>query len=488
MDSKATAILDTRNRRCYQFLNMISVRAIPRLKFFASATLGLLAALCLSSLGADVNLPEGNTPRPFPERLRWWTDARFGLFIHYGPVTLTGEELSWSRANSNPQCPNKGPTPVEVYDNLYKRFDPTKFNADDWTGLAKDAGMKYVVLTTKHCDGFLLWDSKVDPYNIMATPFKRDIAAELAAAGRKNGLRIGWYFSPMDWRDPDFRTERNTAFLTRMQGELREVLSRYGKIDLLWFDFDGGRPVYDQANTYAIVKQLQPQIIINNRLDLGTETNEAMLNPNADYYTPEQRIGSYDDQRPWETCMTLGTQWSWKPDDKIKSAAEVISILARTAGGDGNLLLDVGPMPDGRIEPRQVDVLEQVGAWMKLNSESIYGTRGGPWKPTASFASTRKGKFIYVHVWNWPAAPLKLPDIPAKIASAKLLGGRNVGFHQTRSGIEISVPAVQRDANDTVIVLRLKGEAMTIPALAIIPAVAGASADIPTTNANAASR
>jgi alpha-L-fucosidase len=464
---------------------MIPATTTHRFKFSVSVTLGLLAVLCLSSLAADVKPPEANIPRPYSERLRWWTDARFGMFIHYGPVTLTGLELSWSRANSNPQCPNKGPTPVEIYDNLYKRFDPTKFNADDWTGLAKEAGMKYVVLTTKHCDGFLLWDSKVDPYNIMATPFKRDIAAELAAAERKNNLRIGWYFSPMDWRDPDFRTERNAVFLTRMQGELREVLSRYGKIDLLWFDFDGGRPVYDQANTYAVVKQLQPQIIINNRLDLGTETNEAMLNPNADYYTPEQRIGSYDDQRPWETCMTLGTQWSWKPGDKIKSAAEVISILARTAGGDGNLLLDVGPMPDGRIEPRQVDVLQQVGAWMKLNSESIYGTRGGPWKPTESLASTRKGKTIYVHVWSWAAAPLKLPDVPAKIVSAKLLGGGEVEFHQSPSGIEISVPPAQREPNDTVIVLRLNKEALTIPALATTPAGAVRSADARTTNANA---
>jgi alpha-L-fucosidase len=146
--------------------------------------------------------------------------------------------------------------------------------------------MKYIVLTTKHCDGFLLWDSKLDGYNIMATPFSRDLTGELAVAARKDGLRLGWYFSPMDWRDPDFRTERNAAYLTRMQGELREVLSRYGKIDLLWFDYDGGKAVYDQAQTYALVKKLQPEIIINNRLDLSTQENEAMLNSNADYYTP----------------------------------------------------------------------------------------------------------------------------------------------------------------------------------------------------------
>lgn len=453
---------------------MNSARTTRRFRSYSSVIFGLLTLPCLSSLAADVKT-DGNTPRPIPERLRWWTDARFGMFIHYGPVTLTGEELSWSRANSNPQCPNQGSTPVDVYDNLYKKFNPTEFKAGEWTATAKAAGMKYVVLTTKHCDGFLLWDSKVDSYNIMASPFKRDIAAELAAASRKDGLRIGWYFSPMDWRDPDFRTERNASFLARMQGELREVLSRYGKIDLLWFDYDGGKPLYDQANTYTLVRGLQPQVIINNRLDLSVEENEAIRNPNADYYTPEQRIGAYDDQRSWETCMTLGTQWSWKPKDKIKSAAEIISILVRTVGGDGNLLLDVGPMPDGRIEPRQVDVLEQVGTWVKLNQESIYGTRGGPWRPTTTFASTRKGRNIYLHVLQWPAGPLQLPEIPAKIASAQILGGSSVEFHQMPSGIDVSVPMAQREVNDTVIVLKLKGDAMTIPALATPQPVAGTS-------------
>ena len=261
------------------------------------------------------------SPAPRDARMKWWREARFGLFIHFGPVTLTGKEISWSRANSNPKCPNHGPTPVAVYDQLYKSFNPTNFSAGDWAGVAKLAGMKYVVLTTKHCDGFLLWASKVDAYNISATPFHRDLCAELAKAVRQDGLRLGWYFSPMDWRDPDFRTERNAAFVGRMQGEVSELLNKYGRIDLMWFDFDGGEAVYDQTNTYALVKQAQPHIIIDNRLDLGVKTsNTALLSPNADYYTPEQRIGSYDDRHPWETCMTLGTQWSWKPDDKIKSA------------------------------------------------------------------------------------------------------------------------------------------------------------------------
>ncbi len=423
----------------------------------------LLALVCLQALAATVE-----TPGQRQARMKWWREARFGMFIHYGPVTLTGKEISWSRANSNPQCPNQGPTPVEVYDNLYKKFNPTNFKAADWAGLAEAAGMKYVVLTAKHCDGFLLWASKVDGYNITATPFQRDLCAELAKAVRKDGLRLGWYFSPMDWRDPDFRTARNAAFIARMRGELGELLNHYGRIDVMWFDWDGRGPLYDQANTYALVKKSQPKIIIDNRLDLGVgDTDTKMLSPLADYYSPEQHIGAYDDQRPWETCMTLGTQWSWKPNDNLKTAAEVTGILARTAGGDGNLLLDVGPMPDGRIEPQQAGVLKQVGAWMKKNGQSIYGTRGGPFKPADYGAATRKGKVIYLHVLKWPDGLLKLPDIPAVIVSAKLLNGGKADVRQTGGEIEISVAPANRDAIDTVIALKLDSDALKIPAVAV---------------------
>ena len=203
------------------------------------------------------------------EALNAWREARFGMFIHWGPVSLTEKEISWSRANSNPKCPNNGPTPVADYDNLYRRFNPTKFDAKQWVAVAKAAGMKYMILTAKHCDGFLLWDSKVDPYNITRTPFKRDVCAELAKAAQEAGMRIGWYFSPMDWRDPDFRTDRNARFVSRMQSEVRELLTTCGRIDLLWFDWDGHEPLYDQEHTYQIVKDLQPRIVINNRLDLG---------------------------------------------------------------------------------------------------------------------------------------------------------------------------------------------------------------------------
>ncbi len=402
-------------------------------------------------------------------RLAWWRAARFGMFIHWGPVSLTGQELSWSRANSNTNCPNNGPIPPDVYDNLYKEFNPINFNADEWVHIAKSAGMKYMVLTARHADGFLLWHSKADGYNIGATPFHRDVCAELAQAAHQQNEKIGWYFSPMDWRDPDCRSTNNDRFVAKNHAELHELLSDYGKICLLWFDSDGLPGMWDPTNTYALVRNLQPQILINNRLQMSTHeqwVHQGQLLPNEDYYTPEQRIGAYDDQTPWETCMTLGTQWSWKPGDKIKSAGEVLRILAQCAGGDGNLLLDVGPMPDGRIEPRQVEVLRRVGAWLDDNGESIYGTRGGPWKPTKAIASTRKGKVIYLHILRAHSDTIELPDIARKVRSASLPGGR-VQFAQRDGKLIVTVPVASRNTGDTVIKLKLDGLAMDLPALDI---------------------
>lgn len=404
-------------------------------------------------------------------RMAWWREARFGMFIHYGPVTLTGKEISWSRANSNTNCPNKGLTPVEVYDNLYKKFNPTNFNAADWAEVAKNAGMKYVVLTAKHCDGFLLWDSKVDDYNIMHSPFQRDLCEELADALRNDGLHIGWYFSPMDWRDPDCRSTNNDRYVLHMQDELRELLTNYGKIGVLWFDCDGRPTMWNPETTYPLVRGLQPQIIIDNRLQMSTHEQWAhqeklKLRENEDFYTPEQAIGAYDDQRPWETCMTLGTQWSWKPYDKIKSPAEVVGILCRTVGGDGNLLLDVGPMPDGRIEPRQVEVLKKVGTWMDVSGESIYGTRGGPWKPTKEIASTRKGNVVYVHVLKSGDDLLKLPELPRKIKAASLLGGGEIKTEVIDGNYILHLPK-KLGLLPAVIRLELDSSVMEIPAITL---------------------
>jgi alpha-L-fucosidase len=428
----------------------------------------LLAALPLLAAATEQN-SLNETPAQRDARLQWWREARFGLFIHWGPVSLKGTEISWSRANSNTNCPNTGPIPVEVYDNLYKRFNPTSFNAREWVKIARDAGTKYVVLTAKHCDGFCLWHTKVIDYHIGNSPFRRDVCSELAAAAHRAGLRVGWYYSPMDWFDPDCRTDRNAAYVKRMQEQLRELLTSYGRIDLLWFDWDAGTIPWDQDNTYHLVRTFQPRLIVNNRLDSlrGEFSADRYIGPNADYYTPEGVVGAYDDQRPWETCMTLGTQWSWKPDDKIKSVREVIQILVNCAGGDGNLLLNVGPMPDGRIEPRQAEVLQGVGAWLKKYGKGIYGTRGGPFKPAKSLVSTRKDKTIFVHVLRWDGEVIHLPPIQEKIVSAKVLTGGKAEVRQQVDEILIRVGPEHRREIDTIIALGLNGLAMIKRSLSV---------------------
>jgi alpha-L-fucosidase len=397
------------------------------------------------------------TPEQKEQRLQWWREARFGMFIHWGPIALKGTEISWSRGGERRGVEGKGEIPVEVYDNLYKQFDPVKFNADRWVAIARSAGMKYMVLTAKHCDGFCLWRSSVDDYSIANTPFKRDVCGELTRAAHKTGMRVGWYYSPMDWRDPDTRTERNAIWVKKMQGHLRELLGNYGRIDLLWFDTDAGPAPWDQQNTYALVRTLQPALIINNRLDMGTrqDYNDQRILPNADYATPEQRVGAFDDQHPWETCMTIGNQWSWKPGDSVKTSQECIRILVQCVTGDGNLLLNVGPMPSGEINPHQVEVLKEVGAWLKKYGESIYATRGGPYKNGNWGGSTRKGSVVYLHIMQWKDGQLTLPPLDAKITRSTVLTGGRSKVSQTQERVVVTVPVGAKQKPITIVKLEL---------------------------------
>ncbi len=447
-------------------------------KWLSSPLCGFLLCCTASLLGATDQevAPEASGPRPYPEHIQWWADARFGLFVHWGPVSLKETEISWSRANTNPACPNRGAIPADVYDRLYKEFNPAKFQAAEWVKLAKTAGAKYIVLTAKHCDGFLLWHSQASDYNISQTPFARDVCRELSAAARAEGIRVGWYFSPMDWRDPDFRTDRHAQFLQRMQTEVRELLTNYGPIDLLWFDWDGGEPRYEQPRTYELVKSLQPQIVVNNRLDLGPgNSDRQILSPHADYYTPEQQVGAYDDQRPWESCMTTSRkgQWAWGGTaDGVKSLDACLGMLIRCAGGDGNVLLNVGPMPTGEIASEQAQLLSEIGAWLAKYGESIYGTRGGPFLPGDYGASTRKGNTIYLHICDWTDDVIRLPAIARQVVRSRVLGGGRTVVRQTPEGLAVSVAEKDRQAIDTIVALELDGPALGLPAVKVAGTVA----------------
>ncbi|TKJ38734.1 MAG: alpha-L-fucosidase [Planctomycetes bacterium B3_Pla] len=416
-----------------------------------SVTISLcFVVCCLSALPAGrIKAGTNDYLNAGEQNIQAWREMKFGLFIHWGPVSLKGTEIGWSRGGERRGRTGKGSIPVEVYDNLYKQFNPVKFDAAEWIQVAKDAGMKYLVFTSKHHDGFSMFDSKVTEYKISNSPFKRDVVKELADACHKAGLKLGYYYSPVDWYHPDYRTENHANYIKFMHSQLREICSNYGKIDIIWFDGLGGSAKdWDSENLFKMIRQLQPNVIINNRAGLP-----------ADHDTPEQRIGKFQNDRPWETCMTICRQWAWKPDDRMKSFKQCIQTLVKTVGGDGNLLFNVGPMPDGRIESRQVQRLREMGAWLNKYGQSIYSTRGGPFKPGTWGASTHQGNDVYIHVLNWPDEQLTLPAIPKKIVASSVLTGGEASVKQTDEAIEISIPRAYRQEIDTIIKLQLDGPA-----------------------------
>jgi alpha-L-fucosidase len=405
---------------------------------------------------------------PAAERLAWWREARFGMFIHWGPVSLKGTEIGWSRGGERRGYGSRGSEiPAEVYDNLYKQFNPTNFNADQWVAIAKAAGMRYLVFTSRHHDGFSEFDTQADDYRITSpeSPFRRDVVKELAEACHRAGMRFGVYYSQPNWHHPDAFTDRHTNYLNYLKTQARELLTNYGQLDLFWFDGLGkSAKDYDGEALNTMIRKLQPNILINNRDGLA-----------EDFDTPEQVIGKFQYNRPWESCITICNQWAWKPNDQMKSLKQCLETLIRCAGGDGNLLFNVGPMPDGRIEPRQVARLGEMGDWLKKYGESIYGTRGGPWKPTKSLASTRKGNTIYVHLLGSKGETVTLPNIPRKIVGSTVLTGGTARVQQGENSITIALespaaePQEARRASqtqiDSILKLELDGSAMELEAL-----------------------
>jgi alpha-L-fucosidase len=297
-----------------------------------------------------------------------------------------------------------------------------------------------------------MFDSKQTDYKITNSPFKRDVVKELADACHKAGLKLGFYYSPVDWYHPDYRTENHSRYIKFLHGQIRELCTNYGRLDIMWFDGLGGSAKdWDSENLFRMIRKLQPHIVINNRAGLA-----------ADHDTPEQRIGKFQHDRAWETCMTICRQWAWKPNDQMKSLKQCIQTLVSAVGGDGNLLFNVGPMPDGRIEPRQVQRLREMGVWLSKYGRSIYGTRGGPFKTGSWGASTHKGNNIYIHVFNWDDNGLSLPPIPKKIIASSVLTGGTATVKQTKEAIEISVPKAYQQELDTIIALKLDGPANEI--------------------------
>lgn len=404
---------------------------------------------------------EKKTAKEDPPELAKFMDLKFGMFVHWGPVSLKGTEIGWSRGREVPNA---------EYDELYKNFNPTKFNADEWIKTLKDAGMKYFVITTRHHDGFSIWPSEYSDYDISATPYKKDVLMELKNACDKYGIMFGTYYSISDWKHPDYplgspggKTKKETGdmekFIPFIKGQTKELIEKYNT-RILWFDGEWEEPWTHEMGLdyYKYLKDLDNSVLINNRVDKGRKGMEGITISDefaGDFATPEQRVGAFDIDNPWESCITICKQWAWKPNDKMKSFDECIQTLIKTVGGGGNLLFNVGPMPDGRIEPRQVERLKEMGSWLKKYGESIYETKGGPYMPTEKIASTRKGNSIYLHLFNWNKKQVKIQTPEnATIINCKILKGQEVNFEMDSKKLQIEIPKTL--FNQSVITIELK--------------------------------
>lgn len=352
-------------------------------------------------------------------RMRWWHEAKFGMFIHWGLYSVIGRHEWAMEAEA---------IPVAEYERLVRQFTPKPNAARDWARLARRAGMKYMVMTTKHHEGFCLFNTGYTDYCAPKQACGRDLVAEYVEAARAEGLRVGFYYSLMDWHHPDgARCAQDAAarkrFVEYIHGQVRELCTNYGALDILWYDVawpldaDG----WESAKMNRMVRALQPDILINNRSLLP-----------EDFSTPEQRIHAESTGRAWEACMTMNESWGYhKADDAWKSPKQIIRNLVTCARDGGNYLLNIGPRPDGSIPQPSVRILNAVGAWMDRNGETIYGAERCSVASSLFANFTRKGNVLYVHVHFWPGASWSIGGLKSQVKSATLLcTGQPVAFEQ----------------------------------------------------------
>ena len=383
-------------------------------------------------------------------RLRWFNEARFGMFVHWGLYAI------WARGE---WVMHQERIPPDEYALLAQRFSPDDFNADAWVALAKRAGMKYMVLTTRHHDGFCLFDSKVSDYTSVKTAAKRDLVAEYVTACRRAGMKIGFYYSLLDWRWPAYFTGPRkdpqgwAKLVTQVHEQVRELCSQYGKIDIMWYDGEGAydADAWQSRKLNAMVRRLQPHIIINHRSGLS-----------EDFDTPEQHVTASQPERAWESCMTIGEYSGWgyiRHNRNLRSVTQLIQHLVFAASGGGNYLLNVAPKPDGTIQREFVTRLERIGDWLKVNGESIYGTQRCPFGAASIGVTTCRGNTAYVHVFRWPGETACVAGVRNRVKAARVLATErkaHVEQHGDRLFIR-GLPANPPDPHDTVISLELVG-------------------------------
>ena len=449
---------------------MHSPAAVQRLSraLLRQASVMQLLALCASVLLTSIS-SSAQTYTPAAENLasrERFQDSKFGLFIHWGVYSVL-QDGEWVMNDKGLR--------IKEYESLPALFNPVKFDAAAWVSLAKEAGMKYITITSKHHDGFAMWDSKVSDWNIVKrTPYAKDPLAQLAAECTKQGISLMFYHSQLDWHNPDYfprgstglktgRSEQGnfSRYLDYMNAELRELLTGYGKIGGIWFDGEWDKPNADWQldKTYKLIHDLQPgALVISNHHKLphpgeDVQTFEKDL-PGANTAGFNTRdIGAL----PLETAQTMNDSWGFRLTDRhFRSSTSLISELVNAAGRNANFLLNVGPRPDGTIQPDFADTLQKIGVWMKRYGASIYNTRGGPIAPRVWGVTTQRGDSVFVHVLDWRDAELAIPALPRKVLSASMLiDGRVVAVRQDAGSVSLTLPARGADEIDQVIVLRM---------------------------------
>lgn len=417
------------------------------------------------------------------EGLRWFNEAKFGMFVHWGPCSLASVEISWPIMVPSPKW---NITQAE-YVNLYKRFNPVKYDPDQWIDLAESAGQRYIVPVTKHHDGFCMFDSSFTDYKITNTPYQKDIIGMLAQACHRRGMALGYYYSPPDMHNPNYRDTTKLAkdnwhgeperpewpvYLHYMALQLRELIWHYGQPVEIFFDGLDHQEKYDGYSFLEMIRTMSPNTMMDNRLGIP-----------ADYDTPEQYVPkripvkgvmiqgpnpsqtqnlptgvpSAGEFRPWETNMTINNTWAYnKNDHDYKSTRHLIRALVDAASRGGNFLLNVGPTPEGTIQPEFQKRLRGVGDWMRVNGDSIYGTTYGPLQELPFGRTTAKGKLVYLHIYDWPeSGVVKLPPLPRLLRGRMLADGRPIPINQGAAGISFRLPAQTPDPNDTVLVFEM---------------------------------
>jgi len=397
-----------------------------------------------------MSAPTTDTIPPFYDRIAWFNEARFGMFIHYGLYSVLGRH-EWAM--------NRERIPREEYEKLAEKFTAENFDPRAYARLARETGMRYMCLTTKHHEGFCLWGSKLTDFNAPNSAAGRDLIEEYVAAARAEGLKVGLYFSLMDWHHEDgaqclHDEAARKRFVGFVHGQVRELMTHYGKIDILWYDVpwplkpDG----WDTQGLNYMVRSLQPHILINNR----------SLHP-EDFTTPEQKVVPAARYRSWETCMTMNGSWGYNHTDQDwKTSRELVAHLAQAAGGGGNFMLNIGPMPDGTIPAESITRLQEIGAWMKRNGASIYGTERADAEWMNFGKATQKGNTLYWHVARWYGKDTWIGGLRLPVRCARILGtGQEIAFKQSFDPPRLhlhDLPDIPPDELMPVIALEFEGK------------------------------